>query len=386
MTTNTGQKNLAAFQREKMLVGDPTAAMVGLNHAYSSHYGFKCILPADADGDLPPYGTPQYFFYFQDDSWNGVSQDQIKILKMEVDWNTPTNSTVSLHQTLYPAAFNSVFTTSWNDIVQKNSSQKLDAISSIFMFRAQYIRWSDYNTVMLCHVTDIDNNNTGGIRWYELREDQATGQFSVYQEGTYAPSDGDSRFVGSIAMDMNGSIGLAYSISGPNSFPSLGYTGRFPWQPLGQMWAQETIAVSGVSAQSGGNRFGDYSHMSLDPNGTTFWFTGEYIGTSGSRRTRIFSFEVQDFVGTPQTQLNESEMVAYVNNGDLNVELKNVQFDANVEIELFEMNGRSIRKGSGKIMGGMMKHVFDVNDLPAATYLVRVGNHDAQRVQKIIIQ
>jgi len=141
-----------------------------------------------------------------------------------------------------------------------------------------------------------------------------------------------------------------------------------------------------LSAQSGGNRFGDYSHMSLDPNGTTFWFTGEYIGTSGSRRTRIFSFEVQDFVGTPQTQLNESEMVAYVNNGDLNVELKNVQFDANVEIELFEMNGRSIRKGSGKIMGGMMKHVFDVNDLPAATYLVRVGNHDAQRVQKIIIQ
>lgn len=386
MTSNTGQKNLAAFQREKMLVGDPTAAMVGLNHAYSSHYGFKCILPADADGALPPYGTPQYFFYFQDDSWNGVSQDQIKILKMEVDWNTPTNSTVSLHQTLYPSAFNSVFTTSWNDIVQKNSSQKLDAISSIFMFRAQYIRWSDYNTVMLCHVTDIDNNNTGGIRWYELRENQATGQFSVFQEGTYAPADGDSRFVGSIAMDMNGSIGLAYSISGPNSFPSLGYTGRFPWQPLGQMWAQETIAVSGLSAQSGGNRFGDYSHMSLDPNGTTFWFTGEYIGTSGSRRTRIFSFEVQDFVGTPQTQLNESEMVAYVNNGDLNVELKNVQFDANVEIELFEMNGRSIRKGSGKIMSGMMKYVFDVNDLPAATYLVRVGNHDAQRVLKIVIQ
>lgn len=386
MTSNTSQKNIVAFERSKMLIGDPTAAFVGINHNYTSHYGFKCILPADADGDLPPFGTPQYFFYFQDDSWSGIAQDQIKILKMEVDWTTPANTTLTTHQTIYPAAFNSVFTTSWNDIVQKNSSQKLDAISSIFTYRAQYMRWTGYNSVMLCNVVDIDNNNTGGIRWYELRQDEATAQFSVYQEGTYAPADGDSRFIGSIAMDNFKNIGLAYSISGPNSFPSLGFTGRYPYMPLGEMYQQESIAIAGVSAQSGGNRFGDYSHLCLDPDGRTFWFTGEYIGASGSRKTRIFSFDLEAMASTPQNQMDQADLVVFENDGLLNVQMSGLKLTGELSVEVFEMSGKLVRSAKKNVEEGSLDQQFDVNALSTGTYLVRIGNTDVQRMQKIVLQ
>jgi len=387
MTSNTNQKNAVAFDRSKMLVGDASAAMIGLNlPSMATHYGFKSVLPADADGPLPPYGTPNYMFYFQDDSWNGVSQDQIRILKMAVDWVTPSNSTITLHQTLYPAAFNSVFTTNWNDITQKNSSQKLDAISSIFNYRAQYIRWPGFNTVTLCNIVDVDNANTGGIRWYELRQDETTAQFSVFQEGTYAPADGASRFIGTMAMDMDKNIALAYNLSGTNNFPSLAYTGRYAIQNPGQMYLQEQIAMAGTAAQSGGNRFGDYSHMSLDPDGYTFWVTGEYIGSGGSRKTRIYSFSLLQMANSPQAQFNNADLVAFVNDGQLNMAMKAVNFDGPVSVELFEMNGRIVRSANENITNGAMEKSFDVNGLAPATYIIRIGNTDVQRIQKIVIQ
>lgn len=387
MTSNSGNKNAVAFDRTKMLAGDPTASMIALNlPSMATAYGFKSVLPADADGTLPPYGTPNYMFYFQDDSWAGSTTDNIKILKMQVDWVTPANSTITLHQTLFPTAFNSVFTSSWNDITQKSSSQKIDAIASVFNYRAQYMRWAGYNSVVLCNVVDIDNNNTGGIRWYELRQDELTEQFAIFQEGTYAPADGDSRFIGSIAMDNQKNIGLAFNISGTNSFPSLGFTGRYFWHGLGEMTLQEQIAVSGLSAQSGGNRFGDYSQLTLDPDGKTFWMTGEYIGSGGSRKTRIFSFSMQDILETPQNLLEQAEMIVFQNGSDLNIAINNFAKEADFTIELFEMSGRTVRSAKQSTSNGSIAQSFNVSDLPGATYIVRVGNSDVQRIQKVVIQ
>jgi len=306
---------------------------------------------------------------------------------MQVDWNTPTNSTISLHQTLYPSAFNAVFTNTWDDITQKNTTQKLDAIASVFNYRAQYMRWSGgYNSVVLCNVVDVDGANRAGIRWYELHQQEATSQFSIFQEGTYAPADGASRFIGSIAMDNQKHIGLAYCISGPNIFPSIGYTGRYSWFAPGDMGLQETIAVTGLSSQTGGNRYGDYSHMSLDPDGKTFWFTGEYLGSAGSRKTRIFSFSLQDILETPQNALDQSEMKVYQNGSELNVAINSLEKEGAYVIELFDLSGRTISSMTTSPVNGSMSHIFNVSALPKAAYIVRVGNSGIQRTQKIVLQ
>ena len=386
MTSNTYQKNVVAFEREKMINGDPTASMIALTlPSFSTGYGFRSVLPADADGDLPPYGTPNYMFLFQDDSWNGVTEDHIRILKMQVDWNTPSNSTIGLHQNLTTEPFNSVFTSSWDDITQKGTSQKLDAIASVFNYRAQYLRWPNYNTVMLCNVVDVNNANKGGIRWYELRQDEQTQEFSIRQQSTYSPSDGDSRFLGSISMDYNGHIGMAYSVSGPNNYPSLAFTGRFHWDALGDMSLPETFAQLGSTFQSGGNRFGDYAHMSLDPDGKTFWYTGEFIGTSGSRRTKIFSFSIEDIVGLsnhetdePSIGLNQDASHLFVKGSELS--------NGEMYVHLFELNGKEIAEQVVNVVDGVLNVSFDKTNLISGVYLVRVGKENFQRVEKIVIQ
>ena len=38
-------------------------------------------------------------------------------------------------------------------------------------------------------------------------------QYSLYQQGTFAPDDGIHRWMGSIAMDKFGNLGLGYSIA-----------------------------------------------------------------------------------------------------------------------------------------------------------------------------
>jgi hypothetical protein len=385
MTSNTFTRNVVAFERDKMLVGDATASMVALTLPnFSTGYGFRSVLPADADGDLPPYGTPNYMFLFQDDSWGGVSYDHIRVLKMQVDWDTPSNSSISLHQNIATEPFNSVFTNSWDDIPQKGTAQKIDAIASIFNYRAQYLRWHNYNTVMLCNVVDVNNANKGGIRWYELRQSHDTDLFEIRQQSTYSPPDVDSRFLGSISMDYNGHIGMAYNVSGPNSYPGLAFTGRFHWDALGDMSLPETFAQEGLYFQSGGNRFGDYSHMSLDPDGKTFWFTGEYIGSGGSRRTKIFSFSLEDIVSVADQDFVDPELNVTQNSEVILVNGVNLT-EGEMYVQLFAVNGQELLTKIVNVTAGELNADFDKSTLSSGVYLIRIGKDNFQRVQKIAI-
>tara|TARA_B100000508_G_scaffold138385_1_gene134362 strand:+ start:47256 stop:49088 length:1833 start_codon:yes stop_codon:yes gene_type:complete len=391
MTSNTYTQNVVAFEREKMIAGDPTASMISMNLPnFETHYGFRSVLPADADGDLPPYGTPISLFTFQDDSWSSsVTEDHILIMKMSVDWDNPNSSSIAIDQELPTAAFNSVFTTSWNDIVQKGTSQRLDAISSIFNYRAQYLRWPTHNSVMLCNVVDVDGSNTAGIRWYELRQDVDSLDWEIYQQSTFAPDDGRSRFIGSIAMDYNGHIGLAYSFSGPNDYPGLACTGRLSWDAPGDMSQPETVAQEGLYFQSGGNRYGDYSHMSLDPDGSTFWYTGEYIGNGGARRTKIFSFNLEKQVGVNQ-ELADGEspiLNAIQDQSQLTVDIDNFPSTNEMYVELFSLDGRRVAKKVIAAPEGKLSTTFDISSLrnQNAVYIVRAGKDNFMRVKKVAI-
>jgi hypothetical protein len=389
MTSNTNTQNVVAFEREKMIVGDPSASMISLDLPnYQTHYGFRSVLPADADGDLPPYGTPISLFTFQDDSWStSISEDHILIMKMSVDWDAPNNSNITIDQQLPTAAFNSVFTTNWNDIEQKGTGQKLDAISSIFNYRAQYLRWPTHNSMMLCNVVDVDGSNTAGIRWYELRQDVDSLDWEIHQQGTYAPDDGRSRFLGSIAMDYNGHIGLAYSISGPNDYPGLAFTGRFAWDSPGNMSQPETIAKEGLYFQSAGNRYGDYSHMSLDPDGSTFWYTGEYIGMNGARRTRIFSFNLEKQVSVQEEGSVKKLAIlnTHQNENQLKVDVKYFPKSDEMYVELFGLDGRRVDQQIMSAPNGSLQATFDISSLQSGVYIVRVGKDNFMRVQKVAI-
>ncbi len=297
MTSNQSPQKVFAFERAAMLIGTPTAKSVYTNFSPPTGGGFFCPLPADAgDGTLPAIGTPCPIMSYSDNAWGGGNIDAIQMYNMAVNWvpAVPT-ATITFVSAVPTAAFDASYESSWNNCVQPGTTQKLDAIGGVLMYRAQWKSWPTHNSMVLNWSVNITTGVQRSIKWAELRQDLGTGVWSVYQDGIYTP-DASTRWMGSIAMDNNGSIGLSYIKSDATSiFPGLYWTGRRTCDPLGTLPLTETLIVAGTGFQTGTNRVGDYAHTCLDPDGVTFWSTSEYFGgTSGSSvaRTQIFSYTI----------------------------------------------------------------------------------------------
>jgi len=291
-STNYTGTGAAAFDRTKMLAGDPEAEMVWFtlsagNEAYS-------MLPSDCDGEFPATGTPNYFTYEYD-----ASPFHLGILEFHVNWTTPGSSTFGSLVTLPVNSFNPNI---GNGIPQKGTTVKLATLSDRLMFRLQFRKFSDHWSMVCNHSVNI-GSAVAGIRWYELRK--TTGAWTVYQQATYGPSDNNSRWMGSLAMDSAGNIAVGYSISSSTMYPSIRYTGRLSTDPINQMTINERGIINGGGCQtSSTRRWGDYSAMGVDPLcPTTFWYTQEYYETtsSGNWQTRIASFTFSDIFSSYAT-------------------------------------------------------------------------------------
>ncbi|MBI1837383.1 MAG: PKD domain-containing protein [Flavobacteriia bacterium] len=296
MTSNQATDKVFCFERDQMLLGNPSARSVSATFTTGPVSSFFVPLPADADGGLPTVGTPCPFFSYSDNAWGTGAIDGVKIWNMSVTWGATPSASIALNNTLATAAFDASYDASWNDVSQPGTTQKLDGIGGVPTFRAQWRKWTGYNTVVLNWGVKISASQRS-IKWVELRQNQTTGVWSLYQEGTYTP-DAHTRWIGSIAMDNNGSIGMAYCKSSTTVYPSLCYTGRLSTDPLGTFTFAETVAAAGTAAETSGNRFGDYSQLSLDPDGITFWHTGEYT-IAGGTTTRVYSFQLPVVAGAP---------------------------------------------------------------------------------------
>jgi hypothetical protein len=289
---NSGGNDIYVFQREQMLTGG-TAQAIGFNNAWrpTSIDGFMCVPPIDNDGPLAPAGTPGMFIAFNDDALGGGT-DQLWLYELTVDWTTPTNSAFVRSQQLDVEPFNSNFGNNWNNIEQKGTSQRVDGIPQVIMNVPQYRNFGDYQTIVCCQTVNVDGVRHAGIRWYELRK--TTGTWSVRQQGTYAP-DIHSRWMGSIMLNGSNEIGLGYSVSSTTMNPSIFFCGQSAGayaSANGILDIAEDTIYLGSNSQTGANRWGDYAQLSVDPaDDKTFWFTTEYIGSGGSRKTRIASFK-----------------------------------------------------------------------------------------------
>lgn len=380
MTSNQTTQRVFVFEREAMLNGDASPKGMYTNYSPPKSSGFFCPLAGFADGQLPPVGTPCPIFSYEDDGWGSSYNDAINIYEMSVDWVAET-ATITFKQELLTDAFDASYNSSWNDITQPGTSAKLDGIGGVFTYRAQHTVWSNYNAVVLNMGVKV-NSTTRSIRWYEIRQDHASGVWSVHQQGTYAP-DAHSRWCGSIAMDVHGGIGLAYAKSSSSVYPSICYTARNNYDPLNQMTYTEETAAAGSGVQTFTNRFGDYTHTTIDPvDQTIFWHTGEYF-ISGYQRTKIFSFRIP--YNASIDEYGNAEITAY-DEGDFIV-VKGDLLSGNDEliVDLFDINGRLLKAQMVNPISGKFESRFSVTELPTGIYLIRVGKNNTsfQRVIKV---
>jgi len=280
--TFAGSK-VCAFDRAKMLAGDPSATQQCFQ--LSTSYGG--LLPSDLDGTTaPPAGSPNYFLNF--------GSNALRLWKFHVDWATPTSTTLTGPTSIAVAAFNAACSGGGSCIPQPGTRNQLDSLADRLMYRLAYRNRGGVESLVVNHSVSVGKNKRNqvtSVRWYELRDPNGTP--TVYQQGTLGTSDGIHRWMGSIAMDKAGDIAVGYSASSSSVYPSIRFTGRLATDALGTMQTENIIQAGGGSQTGSLHRWGDYSAMTVDPvDDCTFWFTSEYLKASGSFNwsTRIASF------------------------------------------------------------------------------------------------
>ncbi len=292
---NQGDK-VYVLNRQAMIDGLPDPTIIGFNLPQLVRNPATVLSPEPANliGNDADTDSPAFIVYLQDAAWGGVSYDHLKVWTIETDFTTPDNSTVSQPQEIETAPFDSFFRSfGLGDFKQKNTTQRLDGASGVISYAANYRSFDNYNSWVITFNEDMGSQR-GGIRWIELRNTDADSSWALYQEGSYAPEDGESRYMSSAAMDQDGNIGMAYNISSEDSYTSIRYTGRYDGDTLGEMTFPEGSIWEGTGRQTNQNRFGDYAHLTMDPDGVTFWHTSEYFVGINQWRTRIASFTLNN--------------------------------------------------------------------------------------------
>lgn len=301
-----------ALQKNRMLQGKPAKA-VGFyldgNDPKTLRRVGDGLLPADLDGTrTPERGTSVPLMGTQDDDYiYGAKSDAANLWDLDIQWQPTTKASVKFTSKLDVASFDSNFPCGPDPrdcLPQPGINDKaryLDILSyrQRPTWRLAYRDFGKYESLVTNQSVEA-RRGVAGVRWYEIR--RKDGEYSVHQQGTYAPNDGIHRWMGSITQDRRGNMALAYSVvNGQNVFPGIRYTGRRATDPLGKMTLSESIIVSGTGVQRTENsRWGDYSSMNIDPNDCTFWYVNEYYTEEGEEesnvgvgwQTRIASFDL----------------------------------------------------------------------------------------------
>jgi hypothetical protein len=293
-----------AYNRVKMLAGDASAEQICTLDTSNGTLFDDSFVPADLDSPeltLPP-GTPEVYLGSID---NFSSETNLYEYTYSVDFVHHTAVLTGVNgsnpiPTGLPAFVGLCSFGSTACVPQKGTTSKLDSLGDRLMYRLVLRRTVNranvpINSWMISH--SIVNGSSGAERWYELRSpNNNLTALSVYQGGTFAP-DSTYRFMGALAMDKAGNIALGYSRSSSTLYPDIYFTGRVPGDSLGTMEGELPIVdqtVATGSQRSTNSRWGDYTSMSIDLDGCTFWYTNQYYTVPNSTfgwSTRVASLK-----------------------------------------------------------------------------------------------
>jgi len=291
-TTNTSANNLYVLERDKIIDGDPTASIQGFDAPQMITSGFASAQVLDITNDDHPAAGNATMVYMQDDAWNQVLTDHLKIWTINIDWENSNNSSISTPYQLPTTSFTSVFDGGSFANLTQSSGPDIDAMQATLMNQAQFRKFPTHNSAVFNFVVDVlsGSDELAAVRWYELRQDADGEPWVIYQEGTYTAPEGRHAFGASMAMDIQGNIGMGYTSMSATAPITLRYTGRYANDPSGQMTIEENL-IGQSNATNPNTRYADYAHMSVDPsNDKTFWFISEYF--KPGRRDLVGTFQI----------------------------------------------------------------------------------------------
>jgi hypothetical protein len=278
-----------ALNKAQMYAGAPSVQIV----SFSAPSADFTLLPGNArlQAGTPPPGTPNYFV----STWQFLNA--LNVYKFHVDWDHTSLSTFTGPDTPLSA-------TSWPNAAVPNApslgGNSLDVMQIRAMMQNQYSNVGGVESIWATHtVRRGDTTGFAAPRWYQVNVTGGTVASNLVQAATWDPDGANVmyRFAPSLAIDRAGNMALGYSTSSSTTKPAIKYAGRLAGDPVNTLGQTEQVLIQGTGTQTGNcggsscARWGDYSAMTLDPNGCSFWYTNEYYAVDGlNNLTRIGSF------------------------------------------------------------------------------------------------
>jgi hypothetical protein len=129
------------------------------------------------------------------------------------------------------------------------------------------------------------------VRWYQIDiTGLPTTAATLVQSGNVDPGSGVHAWLPAVSVDVDGNMGLSFSVGGANQYAAIGYTGRLANDPAGTTLPIH-VARAGAGPYTQGG-WGEYSGLAIDPDGYTFWLLNEYATKQKTWRTFVAAFEV----------------------------------------------------------------------------------------------
>ena len=279
-----------ALNKAQMYAGAPFAQVVSFNVTN----GDFTVVPSNArlQTGTPPTGRPNLFI----STW--LYLNALTVYKFHVDWTNIPNSTFTgpntpLNATSWPAA---------NVPNAATPGNNLDVLQIRAMVQNQYSNISGAESLWITHtVRRANTSGTAHPRWYQVDVTAGAVAANTVQGTTWDPDGANtySRYMPSLEVDRLGDMAIGYSRSNSTTNPQIKYAGRLAADPINTFSQTEQTLIDGTGTQTGACgsqnpciRWGDYSAMTLDPNGCSFWYTNGYFATNGlNDLTRIGSFK-----------------------------------------------------------------------------------------------
>ena len=390
VTTNSNSPTIWAFNRDSLLAGMVLSYAQKFSLSSFPQIGFQSASPVTFTGTVqPPAGDPAIMMRVADEAWGGnIDSDHLELFKVNIDWIDSSQTSITGPIGLGTIAYNSDLCGfgSWNCIPQPNSNTKLDPLGNIIMDKAQYRAFSNHESIVCSHVVNADGDGIAGIRWYELRK-QASGDWYIFQQGTYAPADTNYRWMSSISINDKGTISLGYNISSKHTFPGIRVTGRTACDPLGLMTMEEATIQDG-SASNNINRYGDYNSVYADPVDGSFWISGQYNPTS-NWGTRVAHFTVDACVPTTVTSpVSSNDHLKLAPNPATNrIDVSMISaMDEEGILSVIDISGKIVLQQTLSLHKGDNASALDVHTVKDGFYIVQLKTQEGLMIQNVMIQ
>lgn len=253
---NTYGVEVLTIQKSTLLDQNPATLNYLVNNRDSSNF---TLMPATMQDD----GTGGTMWLTDEAALQpDGTYDQLRVVKETYDWNaqaaTFTDYYVNIapYEPLYNVPEDSEFPITYNIDTRVFSAD----MANNMMVVAQNVNVAGDGN---CHARWTEFNMTGGNP-------------TLYQQGTIGVGSGSDSFYPSVAIAPDGTIGMTYMQSSfiHQQNMSMYVTGRAPTDPLNTMQAGKE-ARAGLDVYYG-FRAGDFSEITVDPSGTSFWAANEY--------------------------------------------------------------------------------------------------------------